>query len=134
MENEKLDLQVGDRITYKYEDEDEIHTAIISDIAELKDYILMANTSGEINSIEILKIERPKYEVVEENKELLTKQEKEFLKLYMQFTNIITNTIYKKDGFINFIGYTVELALYKGFDKLVENKLYTLKELGLEEK
>ena len=29
----------------------------------------MANTSGEISSIEILKIERPKYEVVEEKKE-----------------------------------------------------------------
>ena len=38
MENDKLDLQVGDRVTYKYENENEIHTEIISDTTELKDY------------------------------------------------------------------------------------------------
>ena len=35
----------------------------------------MANTSGEISSIEILKIERPRYEVVEEKKERKRKNE-----------------------------------------------------------
>ena len=126
-----MDIQVGDRVTYKSinEPDYQVRPKIIIN----EDDIIKIHSCIKENQIKILKIERPKYEVVEENKELLTKQEKEFLKLYMQFTNIITNTIYKKDGFINFIGYTVELALYKGFDKLVENKLYTLKELGLEE-
>ena len=64
-----MDIQVGDRIAFKYLfDDNEIYTFIIRNTADLEDYEKMK----ENNRIEILKIERPKYEVVEEKKELLT--------------------------------------------------------------
>ena len=126
----KIDLQVGDRITHKSIEEpnEEAKEYIIKDEHQLADIIGYAVN----NEIEILKIERPKYEVIEEKKELLTEEEKEFLKLYMKFTHVITDKIYRKDGFICFEGYTTELALYEGFNELIENKSYTLKELGLD--
>ena len=123
-----MNIRVGDRATYKTFGETKIALIVDDeDIDNIQEDIKNKN-------IEILKIGRPQYEVVEEKKELLTGEEREFLKLYMDFTHIITDAIYKKDGIINFIGYTTELALYKGFNKLIENKHYTLKELGLEEK
>ena len=94
--------------------------------------------------IEILKIERPKYEVVEEKKELLTEEEKEFLKKALEFGNYGEAT---KNGTIKFIekrGYFIyfyydewcsnsiyiDKNLY--FRKLEEDKKYTLQELGLD--
>ena len=112
----------------------------------------------ENNRIEILKIERPKYEVVDSDgthiveneiiyrkKELLTKEEKEFLKQILQFGNYKSGT---QNGIIKYItkaGYWLELNfsefhcnsvyidknLY--FKGLTEDEEYTLKELGLEE-
>lgn len=81
-----MNIQVGDRVTYKYlntEDKREC-IAVIQDIVELEDYKRMIENKSELCSIEILKIERPKWEVVEEKKELLTEEEREFLKFFIK--------------------------------------------------
>ena len=87
-------------------------------------------------TIEILKIERPKYEVVEEKKELLTEEEKEFLRIFNKIEkNKIKEVGISNSGnlcitdnriFTNFID-------TDKFQNLEKNKSYTLKELGLEE-
>ena len=140
-----MDIQVGDRVTYKYETEQGIRVSIISSLEEAQDYKNMANSSGEYDSIEIIKIERPKYEVVEEKKELLTEEEKEFLEQVLKFGNYKEETTNGTVKFIEKKGYYIYLyydewacnTVY--FDKnlyfrnLIEDKKYTLKELGLEE-
>lgn len=128
-----IKLEVGDRVTYKYLntlDKKEI-TSIVQHLNDIKYLDRMTKSKDEISSIEILKIERPKYEVIEEKKELLTEEEKEFLRLYMSFEGIVTDKIYKQDGFIKFVGYTGGLPLYTGFENLVEPKIYTLSELRI---
>ncbi len=64
-----MDIQVGDRITYKTFGE--IKIAFIVDDED------MDNLQEDIknNNIEVLKVERPKYEVVEEKKEKKEKNE-----------------------------------------------------------
>ena len=85
-----MDIQVGDRITYRYinsSDKKEL-IRVLTDELEIKTYI--ANTNKEKTegfAIEILKIERPSYEVVEEKKELLTYEEREFLKSVIEISN-----------------------------------------------
>ncbi len=64
-----MDIRVGDRVTYIYDNEE--RQRIISNKGE-RDYY-SENTK-------IIKIERPHYEVVEEKKELLTEEEKKYLK------------------------------------------------------
>ena len=86
MEN-NLDIQVGDRITYKYDEK--IRISIIENLSDIEFMRKFAN------SIEIIKIERPKYEVVEENEELLTEEEREFLKQYKLFANYKIDLIQK---------------------------------------
>ena len=92
-------------------------------------------------TIEILKIERPKYEVVEEKKELLTEEEREFLKYYMRYMYLQEKDkligIRKKDSQIWLLvsescGYTYRYnsQAFKGLEK---DRKYTLEELGLEE-
>ena len=49
--------------------------SVLGSIEELESYKRMIESKTEISSIEILKIERPKYEVVEEKKELLTEED-----------------------------------------------------------
>ena len=88
-------------------------------------------------TIEILKIERPKYEVVEEKKELLTEEEKEFLKYMCKYYPI--NSIWFFDNYISLRKNDIpqlspaypENIKFTNVEKWRE---YTIKELGLEEK
>ncbi len=138
MENEKLDIQIGDRITYRYlEIKDKIYIAIINMLSELIDYERMVKE----NQIEILKLERPKYEVIEEKKELLTKEERDFLKSYMKligFEKDIEYIIKRGNRFLYLIlsdnsDFEIEVSSGENFNKLENDKEYTVKELGLEE-
>ncbi len=133
----KIDIQVGDRITYIDKQEKKCIITVLEDKGELSD-----NKDNPIK--EILKIERPRYEVVEEKKELLTEEEKEFLKTALMFGNYGEET---KNGVIKFIekrGYYIyfyhdewasnsiyiDKNLY--FKNLEEDRKYTLQELGLD--
>ena len=126
-----MDIQVGDRVTYQN---------------GKSEFIL--NSSDAYNATHcatIVKIERPKYREIEVKKELLTEEEREFLRQILKFGNYGSNT---ENGIIKYIikdGYYIELHyedwacntiyidknLY--FRNLERNKTYTLKELGLEE-
>ena len=125
--NFKWIYKFGDKVTYKIREI--VYTEIINNLsfgARLK------NDS----TYEILKIERPKYEVVEEKKELLTEEEKEFLKdicKYYDVTEIRLNNIEIK--IIN-NGHLVSCFNYPynmKFENLERGKTYKLEELGLEE-
>lgn len=132
-----MDIQVGDRVTYRYintSDNKEI-TEIVVDESDIKDYKNMLEYKDRLSSIEILKIERPSYEVVEKNKELLTDEEREFLKMYIKFSNNIIYGIKKEDNILNFMQANYEynsIELVDDFKNLRDGKLYTLSELGLE--
>ena len=123
-----MDIQVGDRVTYK------IREIIYIKIMEDSSMINKLKNDGECK---ILKIERPKYEVVEEKKELLTEEEREFLKLYMKINNIKASKLIFNIFEITFIDGNISFTAYintdYSFRKLIYNKEYTLKELGLEE-
>ena len=123
-----MDIQVGDRVTFK----DGIVKLIYDSdmLFEINQYINGGGT-------QILRIERPKYEVVEENKELLTDDEREFLNFICKY--------YKKIKIMNFREknitildenhYILGRLIYPenlNFDKVGNMKEYTLKELGVE--
>lgn len=138
-----MDIQVGDKVTHKSveEPDEEAREYIIKDEHQLADIISCVIK----NEIEILKIERPKYELIEEKKELLTDAEKGFLKQALEFGNYkeeTTNGIIKfliKDGCYIKLYYSDYACNAIYFDKklyfknLEEDKKYTLKELELEE-
>lgn len=137
-----MNIQVGDRVTYKYlntEDKREC-IAVIQDIVELEDYKRMIENKSELCSIEILKIECPKWEVVEENKELLTEEERNFLKNYMKLIHFENDIEYieKMDNHIIALylqdkcDFRFEITI-ENFVNLENYKKYTLSELGLEE-
>lgn len=130
-----MNIQVGDRVTYKYENEEKIRISIVNDIDELEDYITMSSTKGEINSIEILKIERPKYEIIEEKKELLTEEEKEYIKLYAKFNDIKFDRLKITIASIEFINNNSLISCYINteinFDNIKKGKIYKKEELGL---
>lgn len=138
MEN-NMNLQVGDRITYKYDEK--IRISIIENLSDIEFMRKFAN------SIEILKIERPKYEVIEEisvtdkitDTELLTEEEKAFLKQICKYDNI-SLIYFSSDDTILFcdedFSVICKFNFYPKnmeFKKIERNKKYTLKELGLEE-
>ena len=135
-----MDIQVGDRIAYKYLfDNNKIYSFIIRNTANLKDYERMK----ENNRIEILKIERPKYEVVEEKKELLTEEEREFLRLYIKlnitFQKEKINYIYLTKDYLHFnygknYDYEIEICNGMFLNLKREKNIYALSELGLEGK
>ena len=125
-----MDIQVGDRVTYKSTDNEE-RQVIMTNLEQIDNYK---------NSGLIIKIERPKYEIVEEKKELLTDEEKEFLKRYIKIIENLNNEkvdrIRRSEENIYFIletglNYYVEIGIKFGNMKL-DNE-YTLKKLGLEE-
>ena len=128
-----MDIQVGDLVTYK-NSMGNIRQVVIKDEEQKIKYINNVDTYKNI-----LKIERPKYEVVEEKKELLTEDEREFLKQCKKINNSI-NYIQRfedKTYLINednnknvFILNDIHKNLFK---KLENGYEYTLKELGLEE-
>ena len=129
-----MDIQVGDKVTYKYKDGTEIKEVAINedDVSRLK-------------AKPVIKVERPKYEVVEEKKELLTEEEKADLKDIIENVNkyscMEVNTISFRETnngklVINCFDndYCIfEMVIPKKFSNLNKSERYTLKELGLEE-
>ena len=132
-----MDIQVGDKVTYKYNGKIKI------DLIENLETIENANKLE--NEIQILKIERPKYEVVEEKKELLTEEEKADLKDIIENVNkyscMKVNTISFREtnndklviNCFNNDYCMFEMVIYEKFKNLNKSEKYTLKELGLEE-
>lgn len=126
-----MDIQVGDRVTYKNKDRNTIAVETAT-----SDYDITVLSR---EHIEILKIERPTYEVIEEKKELLTEEEKEFLKSYIKFIRLENEIKYiekTKNGIIvlwfsNSGNYKFEIDRYENFIGIQTDKRYTLKELGL---
>ncbi len=128
------EIEVGDRIKYldKYKTE---RVTIIKDAEMVEVY---KNDNGKY--ITILKIERPKYEVIEEKKELLTEGERELLKVMIKYLCAEIGYIKKTDEKVILIKNNgVEIAqivirdIVLGFKNLQEDEEYTLEELGLEE-
>ncbi len=128
-----MDIQVGDRVYWKYIDKKEnfIHINIVTSISD-KDCI---NQGDKI----ILKIERPKYEVVEEKKELLTEEERKFLKDICKYYKDISQVSFKVDINVivlhdkNFYAIcSIDYPDSMKFDNIKKDNDYTLEELGLE--
>lgn len=131
-----MDIQVGDLITY-INSNDSLgmrYKSIMINSDRLIDY----KNKLENKEIEIIKIERPVYEVIEEKKELLTEEEKEFLKSYIKIIKSLNN------GKIEHIArYGVMIVVHlktklnydadigPRFKGMIENKTYTLEELGI---
>jgi len=127
-----MDIQVGDRVTYKSIRTGEIRTLIIDGTALEKDM----NAKDSKQFFEILKIERPKYEVIEEKKELLTEEEKEFLKCYMKLTTLKFNYIVKDSDYLylNIDGTLSKIKIELNdfcFKNLKVDVEYKIEELGL---
>lgn len=69
-----MNIEVGDRVTYKN--------------GEIKTILNYSDAYNAQHCATIVKVERPNWEVVEEKKELLTEEEREFLKIYTKFNKI----------------------------------------------
>ena len=86
-------------------------------------------------NIKILKIERLKWEVVEEKKELLTEEEREFLRLYMKINGIKADKIKFNMFEIIFINYRGVFYGYINtdisFKNVIHGNAYTLSELRI---
>ena len=135
-----MDIQVGDRVTIDCMGN--VKTIIITTEQEIKQ--IKENVA--IFTNKILKIERPKYEVVEEKKELLTKEEKAYLKDIIENVNkyscMKVNTISFREtnngrlviNCFNNDYCMFEMVIYEKFKNLNKSERYTLEELGLEEK
>lgn len=134
-----MKIEVGDRITYKYKNYNAKYEEIVT-----SEIVKEAFFSRKNKDIEILKIEHPNYGI-EEKKELLTEEEREFLKECIKFINIEINSINvikigsasreihfnkNKDG--SGLGYWYYIK-DNYFKNLELGKIYTLKEVGLEE-
>ena len=70
-----MNIQVGDRITFMIIDKNRIITEIVTNDNVGLSGICWVKQQLENGFIKILKIERPKYEVAEEKKELLNEKE-----------------------------------------------------------
>lgn len=127
-----MDIQVGDRITYKKKDVSEIRVNIISSKFDLS----CINSNLIHDKIELLKIERPKYEEI---KELLTKEEKEFLKSYIRLIGFENNVkfIEKMDNHIIALylsdnsDFRFEISTNENFIGIENYIRYSTQELGL---
>ena len=134
---EKYDIKVGDKITYKCPDG--ISTKLITFSLYLEDI----KCDLKNKRIEILKIERigeNGWYTVYEKKELLTDEEKEFLKLYIKYVDKNIDTIGTESiGGRKSIYFTKSNSGYyyypnqDYFKGLELDRKYTLKDLGLEE-
>lgn len=127
-----MNLEVGDRVTFKSTKNKQISTIIV-DCIGFRDDLL------DEDYCEILKIERPHYEVIEEKKELLTEEEKELLKLYIKYIKSLKNgkieTIYRQNNWMTLrlkteLEYTLDIG--PKYSNMENCREYTLKELGLE--
>lgn len=143
-----IPLVVGNRVTYKFCGCE--NTILITDSDEIK----------MLKDLEIIKVEACLWEEIEfveevndydemledykrqkeieklEEKELLTEEEKSFLKQYIKFSNVIITGIKKDDSILNFMQYDNEelyILLNDSFEGLENHKHYRLIELGLED-
>lgn len=126
-----MDIQVGDLVTYKNETKFNVLKKVIVNESELDYYQKQFNNK----SYELLKIERQNYEVIEEKKELLTEEEKEFLKMISKIRIDGISHIKRRNGELDITGNTRSIVNYiptNKFKGLNEDEEYTLKELGLE--
>ena len=144
-----FDIQVGDRVTYEILDKPDRlrfdRGRIINEIIT-NDYIGLSGTYKikehlRNKDIEILKIERigeKGWYTVYEKKELLTDEEREFLKNIIKYYDgisrietTLSSISFENDNFhiICIIDYPKKLK----FENIKKNEYYTLKELGLEE-
>lgn len=127
----ELDVRIGDRVTYKNSMND-IRQVIIKDEEQKNKYC------NNKTAFEILKIERPQYEVIEEKKELLTEEERGFLKSYIKIIENLNNgkvinilrtetkiRVYLKTG----LDYCIEVGTK--FSNMKIDTSYNLSELGL---
>lgn len=136
-----MDIQVGDKITYMYE-EDCVQKVICQMVTDTTDITILKNKE-ENKEIEIIKNERigsNSWYIVYEKKELLTEEERKFLKKIIESYNRMFKTkirkIYyyseKKLILINEIK-EYEIEVENSFRKLDIGAYYALSELGLEE-
>lgn len=127
-----MDIQVGDRVTYKNLEGNVVTTLIVNNFDK-------ADIKKILETREFIKIERPKFEVIKEKKELLTEEEKEFLKQYIKIIENLNNgkvidilrgetriRVYLETG----LDYYIEVG--PKFSNMKIDTSYTLSELGLE--
>ena len=129
-EEQNMDIEVGDRVTLN-----DGQISIMEDKNDIENLEITLNT---IKEAKILKIERPKYELIEEKKELLTKEEKEFLKSYIKIIENLNNgkveTIYRSECWVVLnletkLAYNIEVG--PKFGNMQQDTNYTLEKLGL---
>ena len=134
MEEEKLDLQVGDRVTFENL-EGNVVIMLIKNNAEIPEIL------DTLKARKILKIERPHYEVIEEKKELLTEEERKFLNHFIKSMEYYSNNIWEikfDEESIDFYGFSgvrlvsVDYPSILTFNTVKLGK-YSVQELGLEE-
>ena len=132
---DNFDMQVGDRITYK--SLEKIFMELIKSSLDLKEI----SFEIENKDIEIIKIERigaGGWYTVYEKKELLTDEEKEFLRDIIKYYDDTSKIEFSANiDLYNNVGYIICALDYPKklkFENIEENKWYTLNELGLEVK
>ena len=132
---DNLNIQVGDRITYK--SLGKIFTELINSSTNLRDI----EWDIEDGDSEILKIERigeNGWYTVYEKKDLLTDEEKEFLRDIIKYYDDTAKIEFSANiDLYNNVGYIICALDYPKklkFENIEENKWYTLNELGLEVK
>ena len=118
----QIEVEVGDRVTF------EGGTMVVVDCEYA---IEEARGCG----IEIIKIERPNWEVVEEKKELLTEEEREFLKdMTKYYENVKVEFVCDDITIKNAENKTVNIPDYPKnmkFEGVEKYKKYDLKELRI---
>lgn len=125
-----MKIEVGDKLTGKWLDNNQI----IEEMAVSNDFLQKLYKNIENNKVEILKIERPNWEVVEEKKELLTEEERAFLKVCVKTDNDIYYVQKNKERLflINKEKTKNVFTINNGnMFKTLEQKTYTLKELRI---
>ncbi len=126
-----LDIQVGDIVTYK--------DGSMKIITSKNKFGRQFDNYGKLIEKEnIVKLERPKYEVIEEKEKLLTEEEREFLRQYIALSFHRIDALTKTENTLLFYNDNIYDAVSnyevkKDMFKNINNRIYTLSELGLEE-
>lgn len=125
-----MKLKIGDRVTFLNTTANFEATVLITDIADIIEF-------EKADDLKILKIERPIYEKVKNATELLTEEEKEFIRKFIKFANFVPDKIKVKNNCLLFFvsdGTNARglFEFHNAFKNLPKERLYTLKELGLE--
>lgn len=132
LEEKVMDIQIGDRITYKCINinKEDLEVEIIKDNIMLDDY----KNRFENDFWELLKVERPNYSVIEEKKDLLTEEEREFLNIMIKFyviTHIRFNDtdidFLNNEHTVSYLDYPVNL----NFNNVKRHKRCALSELRI---